>query len=363
MRDVVTTLPISPVLQPHLGLALLPWLMEQIAQGLGVGKVLALNLRGLKYDLASPQSEKVQLAHDYLAMLERLGIHPDLVWRDDLNEFGAFAQRALLDLLDRGVITIALRRVVKCPCGRVEFLSGSSAFSVRRRIFQEKGEKRICRICSGSLIEEETEVCLYRCVADPESLMAIPDFAQTELRNLAKTFSDVEFLVSRSRVTHFSLNLHGLRDFDIDPDFLWSLLIPYLGSQGYSVKYLVGSHRNLLACYLIGCLAQHFQGSGTVFVIPPFIGAPKQGSVKQFGALEDLVSTYGSDAVQAFLLSGLNWMKKETTINPSYLEHLSKLDESLLSCLLVALRPRHGTEIVGLNGISFRNALAVRKET
>lgn len=333
--------------------------MELIGSGLGIHKILALNIQGLKHSPDSPQSEKVQVAHSFTESLGHLGIHPQYVWRDDLNDFAAFAQSALTYLLEKGWLKIDTRHIVKCPCGKVEFLLGAENFSHRRRLFREGGSGKICILCSGALYTEHAEVCLFVYGAVAERFLAIPQFAQQELRNLAVKFSGIECLVSRTRVTHFSLNLPGLRDFDIDPDFLWALMIPYLHAQEYAVRYVVASQRNLLACFLLGTLGQIFASTlHTTFIVPAYMTGPKQANVKSFGSVDELVTKYGPYAVQAFLVNGLNWTQKEAVVDPRYFKHLATKSEDVLEQAMQAVLPATPDDIVELRGHSLRNALA-----
>jgi len=358
MIDTVTTLQISPVSEPHLGLALMPFLMEMLGNSLSLSKVLALNIHGLKYNLSSPQSEKLHIAQNYLAAISMLGISPDHVWRDDLNEFGAFAQTAFTDLLSRGLLKIGRRSIAKCPCGKVEFLEGSSSFSIRRRLFRESDGLRICKLCDQVLRIEDVDVCLFPCSPLPERFHAVPSFMEQELRNLALSLSGVEYLVSRTRVTHFSLNLPNLRDFDIDPDFLWSLVLPYLHATGHTVQYVIGSQRNLLACFLVGMLAQAFPGlSDPVFVIPPYLIGPRHGNMKMLGSIESLVGKVGADVIRVFLLGGLNWNKKESILDPKYLDYLASLQPTVLTQALRSVLPASREKITTMNGINLRKEI------
>lgn len=359
MRDAITTLPISPVTTPHLGLGLIPLLMEFIGSGLGLTKILALNIQGLKHNPNSPQSEKVQVAHSFTESLEHLGVHPQYLWRDDLNDFAAFAQSALTYLLEKGRLKIETRHIVKCPCGKVEFLLGAENFSHRRRLFREGTSGKICILCNGALHTEQAEVCLFVYGAGAEHFVAMPQFAQQELRSLAVKFSGIECLVSRTRVTHFSLNLPGLRDFDIDPDFLWALMIPYLHTQEYAVRYVVASQRNLLACFLLGTLGHIFASTmHTTFIVPAYITGPKQSNVKTFGSIDELVARHGQYAVQAFLVQGLNWTQKESVVDPGHFKHLTTKSADILEQGIQSVLPATPDDIVELRGHSLRKVLA-----
>jgi hypothetical protein len=364
MKSAVTTLPISPVTEPHVGLCVIPLLADLIGDSLGMEKILALNIQGLKYDLASPQSEKLKIAQSYLTSMARLEINPDYIWRDDLNEFAIFAQTALTELLNRKLLTIKRVPVARCECGKVEYIEGTPNFSIRRRLFDDVGGKRVCKLCRGALQIHETEVCLFTISSVEKKFFAIPKFAEVEFRMLARSFIGVEYLVSRSRVTHFSLNLPGLRDFDIDPDFLWSLMLSYLYTQGYNVKFLIGSRKNMLACFFIGTLAQTFDCEDPIFVFPPYLVGPKRINVKTFGAVDRMISSFGSDVVRAFLLHGLNWRKAEAVINPALLNHFSSLDKNFLRKACDSIMPKTSKEITKMSGINLTNAMArvIRQE-
>ena len=325
---------------------------------MGLEKLLALNIQGLKYDLASPQSEKIKIAQSYLASLARLGIDPNYIWRDDLNEFAVFAQNALTELLGRKLLKIKRASIVRCDCGKVEYLEGTPNLSVRRRLFEDVGGKRICSLCGSVLQVNETEACLFTISPVEGKFLAIPTFAENEFRVLAHSFIGVEYLVSRTRVTHFSLNLPGLRDFDIDPDFLWSLMLPYLYAKGYEMKFLIGSRKNMLACLFIGTLSQVFGCGDTVFVFPPYLVGPKGVNVKTFGTADQMVTSFGSGAVRAFLMSGLNWKIAQAVINPAFLNHLSSLDQDLLKRACNSILPKRVEEVTEMSGSNLTKAIA-----
>lgn len=359
MQDAITTLPISPVAEPHLGLCFIPLLVDLIGGSLGLERILALNIHGLKYDLASPQSEKMRIAQSYLANLAALAIKPDHIWRDDLNEFALFAQTALINLINRNLLKIKRVSVARCECGKVEYLEGAQNLSLRRRIFEEVGGKRICKLCRTQLQIHEIEACLFAFTPNAERFLAIPSFAEKEIKVLANSFIGLDYLVSRTRVTHFSLNLPGLRDFDIDPDFLWSLMLPYLQTIGYTIKFLVGSRKNMLACLFIGTLAQAFDCRDTVFIFPPYLVGPKKANVKTFGSTEQIVSHFGLGATRAFLMSGLNWKIAEAVINPAFLEYLVLLDQSLLQRACNSILPKSPEMITEMSGSNLTKAVAI----
>lgn len=358
MTNAVTTLPISPVAGPHIGLCLMPLLTDLLGISLGLERILALNIHGLKYDLASPQSEKIKTAQSYLASLTNLGINPDYIWRDDLNEFTVFAQTALADLLKRNLLRIKKVLVARCECGKVEYLEGAPNYSIRRRLFEDIGGKRICRLCKSMVQIQQIEACLFTIFPSEEKFLAIPGFAEKELRTLIHSFMGLEYLVSRTRVTHFSFNLPGLRDFDIDPDFLWSLILPYLHASGHWVKFLVASRKNMLACLFIGTLAQVFGCDDPVFVFPPYLVGPKRTNVKTFGASDQMVASFGPAAIRAFLMSGLNWKIAEAVINPTFLNHLSSLNQDLLIRACGSILPKEPGEITGMSGMNLTKAIA-----
>jgi len=362
MQNAVTTLPISPVTEPHLGLCLIPLLADLIGESLGLEKVLALNIHGLKYELASPQSEKIRIAQSYLASLAHLNIKPDHIWRDDLNEFAVFAQIALTDLLNRNVLKIKRVPIARCQCGKVEYLEGAQNLSLRRRLFEEADGRRICKLCKTQLQVHEIETCLFTFNPDRERFLGIPSFAEKEIRVLANSFMGLEYLVSRTRVTHFSLNLPGLRDFDIDPDFLWSLMLPYLQSIGYKVKLLVGSRRNMLACLFIGTLAQAFDCEDPIFVFPPYLVGPKKANIKIFGTADQMTARFGSDVVRTFLMSGLNWEIAQAVINPTLLEYLASLDRNLLQQACYSILPKSVRMITQMSGFNVKKAITVLRK-
>jgi hypothetical protein len=332
--------------------------MEVLGNGLGFSKVLSLNIQGQKYSLSSTQADKIKIAHDYTETLTSLRISPSQVWRDDLNDFTAFAQRTMVDMISRRLIQVNPRTVLRCPCGKVEFLKGSSYFSLRRRLFQESEGKKICKLCLGPLYEVSKDVCLFNFGFAPERFHAIPRFMETDLRYLANSFKNKEYLVSRSRVTHFSLNLPGLQDFDIDPDFLWSLMVGHMSQIGYEARYVIGSQRNLLACFLIASVSQTFPDiNDPIFVIPPYLVCPKRGNIKSIGSVSELVRKFGAESVRTFMLGGLNWTKKEAVVDPMLLNRLAACNPSILAKAIQSSLPITEEKITAFGGARIREEI------
>jgi len=362
MRQSITTLPISPTEKPHLGLCLMPFFMDMLGKNLGLERVLSLNIQGLKYKLTSTQSEKIQLAQNYANSLNKLDIFPDHIWRDDLNEFMLFAQNVLTDLLKQDKLKIANRTVIKCPCGKVEYLKGATNLSLKRRLFAESVDGKNCKSCGGMLVEKNIPVCLYPMTVTCRNKI-IPSSAETSFNNMMRAFSGVEYLVSKTRVTHFSLNLPGQEELGIDPDFLWSLMIPHLHSKGLPPKFVISSRKNLLASLSIAMVAESLGYSDTTFIFPPYLVGPNRTNVCDFGSVDSLIEQFGKSTVRAFLVSSLNWQSTEASARPEYLKYLGSLKPEVLELAMQKISPNDQKEIVKLDNLHFNKVLnCLRKE-
>ncbi|MFH1551499.1 MAG: hypothetical protein ABIC36_01295 [bacterium] len=81
-RECITTLPITPMNRPSVGLNTTPFLMDAFGKRLGRKTVLSLNANGAKF--YNQDTEKH--ISGYLSSLDILGITPDFIWRDDQEE-------------------------------------------------------------------------------------------------------------------------------------------------------------------------------------------------------------------------------------------------------------------------------------
>jgi hypothetical protein len=338
--------------------------MELVGNALGLSKVLALNLNGLKYGPEVLFLEKDEEVNSYVAAIGSLGVSPNAVWRDDSSDFASFVQEAFEIMLSRGILRIERRKIIGCNCGRVEFLQGIT-LSRRRNIFLEaEGGRRICKVCRTELCETEMNICLFSVPIFTDPFLGIPLSAHDEFAAFARRFAGVDYLVSRSRQTQFVFHSKNSGQFGIDPDFVWSMMLPYLQRLGYAAKFVVGSRRTMLACFFIATLGRIFDCGDTTFLFPPFLLGPKGASVKTFGPTNKLIAHYGPAAVRAFLVSGLNWEVNESFVNPTYLEYLGSCNEEGVEEAIHLILPRNYNGITKMSGVNFRKAaLALSTKT
>jgi len=119
LRDCATTLPITPLDRPGIGLAITPFLADAIGKKLGIKNAISLNVNGMKL-----KNQNVdQCVLNYLLAIKSLDINTDIIWRDDQKENEAWIGEFFNRLKKEGYISREITQIIKCECGAIESLA------------------------------------------------------------------------------------------------------------------------------------------------------------------------------------------------------------------------------------------------
>lgn len=213
LKDCITTLPISPIANPNIGLIVLPFLMDVLGKKMNLNKVLSFNVKGEK--LYNKQIE--DNFPDYLLLCKNLGIHPDFLWRDDQEENIFWVNNFFHQLRKNGYVVKEKTDIMKCLCGAVESLSNAENLSPRRRIYRDENGRKYCNLCNSEIINSRESVFLF-CFPSFGKIKIFPEFYAKELSKIAEKFSGFKFLISRSRPSALALQIDGEK-------FFWILIL------------------------------------------------------------------------------------------------------------------------------------------
>jgi len=321
MRPCITCLPITPSTSSNLGLFVIPFVLDVLGTRLGLEKVLAVNVNGLKLNPNGIEGTRSVFIED----LSSLGISNDFVWEDRKKENLLIVKLFFQQLLSSGKITFERVTVMRCPCGVVEMLEDSDNLSERRRLYQNQNGRIYCRLCSQPVEKYQEKAYLFFFPnISPFLDIQSPVFVK-EVWQLVAKFAGKKFLISRTRYSDILLDSDQQQLF-LDVDFIWYLLLPLLTAFGYAPKILVGGQKNLMACCFILAMFALLNREKATLLVTPYCYAESRTSLKDaFGPFRLLVSIYGKKALRIFLASGLNWHQKESTLEARLLPLIGKL--------------------------------------
>jgi len=320
-RECITTLPITPMDRPSIGLNVTSFLMDAFGKRLGRKTVLSLNANGAK--LYNQDIEKH--VSGYLSSLDILGITPDFIWRDDQDENVSWINLFFNQLREKGYISQEIASVIKCECGAVESLAKAENISPSRTLcFVNKG-KTYCRLCNSEVREFRELVYLFNFPASIGLKKIFPSFYIKEIEAMILKFKDYKFLISRSRPSALAL-WTGEGNIFLDVDFVWQMFLPILRRCGYEPTILIGGNKNLMACCFSMTMSHLIDQKDISLIIPPYYLAPGRKSLKREQYLSDkLVSEYDQKSVRLLLATAINWTKKESVLDLSLIKLISKM--------------------------------------
>ncbi|MBU1255735.1 hypothetical protein KKH35_02600 [Patescibacteria group bacterium] len=320
-RECVTTLPITPMNRPSVGLNTTPFLMDAFGKRLGRKTVLSLNANGSK--LYNQDTEKH--VSGYLSSLDILGITPDFIWRDDQEENISWINLFFNQLQKSGYISREMASVIKCECGAVESLAEAENISPSRTLCVVDKGKMYCRLCNSEVREFRELVYLFNFPASIGLKKVFPSFYIKEIEAMILKFKDYKFLISRSRPSALAL-WTGEGNIFLDVDFVWQMFLPILCRYGYESTILVGGNKNLMACCFSMIISHLIDQRDIFLIIPPYYLAPGRKSLKGEQYLSDnLVSEYGQKSVRLLLATAINWTKKESVLDLNLIKLISKM--------------------------------------
>jgi len=320
-RECITTLPITPINRPSIGLVVTSFLMDAFGKKLNRKTALSLNVNGTK--LSNQDTEKH--VSGYISSLDVLGITPDFIWRDDQEENVFWINLFFNQLQKSGYISREMASVIKCECGAVESLAEAENISPSRTLcFIDKG-KMYCRLCNSEVREFRELVYLFNFPASIGLKKVFPSFYIKEIEAMILKFKDYKFLISRSRPSALAL-WTGEGNIFLDVDFVWQMFLPILRRHGYDPTTLIGGNKNLMACCFSMIMSHLIDQRDVSLIIPPYYLAPGRKSLKGEQYLSDnLVSEYDQKSVRLLLATAINWTKKESVLDLNLIKLISKM--------------------------------------
>jgi hypothetical protein len=260
-------------------------------------------------------------------------IRPDVVWHDASIANVIFFEGIIDRFFRRGFLRVSQRRISRCRCQAVEFLSEAENFSKRRRVYSELDGKLLCKKCGSEVEKFVEDVVLFR-FPWHLSFNVYPKFYEKEIGMLFEGCVGKEFMVSRQRKEAIPLKTpQGI--FRFDADFVWQLYLLILDIMGYRVEYLVGSNHSLLACLFTIALSKIINPSQEItLVIPPYFYIQKGESLKNNVSFRNNTFSIDPKVWRLLIASALNWQKKESVINIANKDLIAKMSYRIVGSSL-----------------------------
>ena len=306
----ILTLPIKPSSYQKRGMYLAPLLAELLAKKANATSLTFLNL----IDSYKEQSEFVKyLESEY----QNLGIHTDQMTSDYKNKEKLY--QLIENLTSSGHIFEAKRKVVLCPCGRIDCLEDSLDSKTGRTNYQES-EFHKCKICQRPCLVEEKKVLLFHIphLIKPRAPV-FPLYSQRDLDEFNSKFTEKNILISKQRNTNIPFTLNG-RQYNLDVDFFWS---NYASLWDDPKKIILASQHSIYPSFLINILHQiHHPNSQLMTIYLPYIRNTNQVEV------ENELNRLSMAQKQLYLLYSLKFKDKTADWHPSAFNNISKIDDN-----------------------------------
>lgn len=339
LKRCITTLPITPRINPGINLMIQPFVMDVFGIKMGLDRVLSLSSCGLK----SENKDSSLVSHSYVESNKELGILPNFVWRNDFEQTLSLTKTLVQELIDLGHVFQEETEIIKCGCGVVESLATACNISSARKKYNNDS----CLVCKERIFRTKELVYLFRFpnYMSGIPIQTFPKFYEKEIRNMASRFSGYKFLISKSRMSALSLEVHGSK-ISLDIDFAWQLFLSSLYRIGYDVQFLVGANRNLMACLFTAALFNILDKKKIVIIVPPLCLAPGRQKLSrdQYG-MSSLLTKYGTKTIRILLSTAINWKRKESVIDFELLDILERVSGKIRSL------PKNDSDIIKIASI------------
>lgn len=279
---VVSTLPVKCTKNIKIGALTSVAYSCAIAKKIGCRSTLYLN------ELSSFETRKIEFETLYSQLLT-FGINIDEVFTDTSLYDKNF--KSLKDLYSRGILYPVEKTIIRCPCGRVEFLKESVRSYIKGKNC-DFSNGYLCKHCGFEGQEYKETVLVIKLKKDLDVFVTPRKTYNNNFKQFNEQFANCEILVSRSRKTGLTFN-----GFNIDVDFFWSLFINSFSEKNIVI---VSSNSHLIKLFLINQLANCFN-KNVSFVIHPRI-VRKEGE-----HITDTLMKYDELYRYLFLLYSPKW--------------------------------------------------------
>lgn len=330
MLKSIVTLPITPQVNPSLGLVASILVGDFAARNLGLKFVLAL---GPQMRLSPPDRERTVTA--FLDTLRRFGIRPDYVWRADTEDNYRCIQKLILRLsTEKKMIRKSWARIHVCSCGVVEKLSEATELYDKRRLYTIEQHGIRCKFCLEIAKQIERQVYRFTPSMDTISICPYPGYYSAEIQKQMESFLRISSMISRSRESSLHVEIDG-EQVSLDNDFAWQLYLLTLPELGFEPELILGSNHSLRSIVTIATLQQALAPNSILQVlIPPyFLGEGR----KRLGNADAIAGAYLKNSFRVIVASSLNWKKKESVIQIGQLQLLDKMFNRIQAAKLFAL--------------------------
>lgn len=354
--ECITTLPLSPVASPNIGLLSAPFVMDVFGKKLGKSCILSLNTNGSK--LAGQIRENH--VSGFLSSVNSLGVNSSYVWRDDQKENQSLVSCFFYQLVRDGHVCKEKADVIKCECGAVECLAEVEMISPSRSICLLKNGKRYCQICNTEAVLTNESVYLFKFPFNFNPKIVFPDFYRKELKALSIKFQGCKFLISRSRSSSVSVFTEDGKVL-LDVDFVWQMFLSVLCSLGHNPIMLIGGSKNLMACCFSMIMFQLINKRDIALVIPPYFLGPGRKPLKGREFLvENLFFEFNKKTIRLLLSTAVNWSKKESVLDFRQAHLIAKMAYRIFGQKQVSSMEEIAADF---SGIKIKNLLAQYKKT
>jgi len=314
---IITTLPITPSVNPNIGTFFSPFTVDFVANLEGLKAYYAFNLIGRRHVSLQEACCKLEL---HAPRLEKIGItiSEENSWLDSSEKSLAEIQSYVRQLYGLRILKKEKRIVAQCPCGAVEILESRLNNALQGKVLI--GNK--CSLCHGE-VSKKTQRCLLY-TPSPSKVHSSSIWASKEMASLSVAFDKVSLLVSRNRSENPEVVLGG-ESFFLDVDFFWSFYLCCLYERNSQDEIcIVTTHRTLrqalLACWL---LAQVYPSSpeSRLIVLPTIEIVPaRPGGLSSENSIDDFLESLDTFSQRRlFLANGLGLNQKEVALSSSLL--------------------------------------------
>ncbi len=302
---VVTTLPISPRLDPLPGFFTIPVVVDVLAKSSGYQAIQAINLFGDK-----PNGAKALGL--YRKILDRLLLSTDLIWLDS-EHLGI--PELILEGCRNGWVNEKEATSWVCACGKTEILQQAEGLlfdDFAPTTYELVNERPHCKLCGTSASLKTSQHLLLQLPEVAEAIPVQPHYAAIEINNLQIRFSRREISISRERETGLSL-VRGRNRYHLDPDVTWMLFLALVNSElSCSIEALVVGHKTLKHALLGSLVSQQVTGIlPRLIVALPYV---KLHGQKATVDMERLLDHHSGETLRCLLSFVLGSKSKELVL-------------------------------------------------
>lgn len=319
----VTTLPLEVHANNNYTKLYSPFFASLVSRYFCAKQILSINTLGRKHREQSHGYIKENIDR-YLHVLYDLGIDNCFVWQDNFEEYSDYVSFIVKILFSFGEIFICEDEIYTCPCQIIEIEKNVVNDLYYTKFFRKDNSQYYCNKCNQPLkLKKCQSLKIRNNTSDYANINILPSKFLKDVKGLFNK-DIINLRISRLRqANNIKISINEA-DFYLDTDFYWSIYLSFLLVKNQSKKcIIVTSNRTLLKALQVVTITKKLIKDIIIDIIVHPIISCQNDSISRM-RIDEFIKIDSIDTLRFFLVAGLNWNLKDSTIESKELYWIKK---------------------------------------